>query len=98
MVGTCSRELCNKQAGWQTEGGTADGEGMASLVPLQSWRACGCDTDERTMGAAGADPAGRQVIVEDCLMRLAAVVSPQPPPRWSHTQERWTQLRDGLCA
>lgn len=31
--------------------------------------------------------AWRQVIVEDCLMRLAAVVSPQPPPRWSHTQE-----------
>lgn len=39
------------------------------------------------MEAAGADPAGRQVIVDDCLMRLAGVVSPQPPPRWSHTQE-----------
>lgn len=27
------------------------------------------------------------MIVDDCLMRLAGVVSPQPPPRWSHTQE-----------
>lgn len=77
-VGACSRELCNTQAGWQAKGRTADGEGMASLVSC-TVGALAVATETGIQWEFAQIQAGRQVIVEGCLARVAAVVSPHPP-------------------
>lgn len=74
MVGPSSRELCDTQAGWQAGQDRAADEEAWPRLPLRIW-----NWRLRQGGSQAQIRAGRQVIVEGCLMRTAAVVSPHPP-------------------